>query len=217
MTELGTWTGEAPDAAEDAPRAEVATSAPGSWLPPSVARAQAFEDVAEARAARAERRARVDAAEAAHDGAVGAYMAGAAMRGEVVSAADVASGNIGRSMADVFGDAIAAADHEDARQAAKAHREAGREPEHVMVRSDGWPESSYELDRQLRRAGDLHRDRVMFEARLASRQGRAAGHIEALRRNTSTSLAREVEQGTITRYAPTPVCDRCGYIRCECR
>src|SRR5260370_934013 len=75
-------------------------------------------------------------------------------------------GGLGGSVGDVFADAVAMADHEDARQAARAHREAGLEPEHVMVgRSDGWPSSEYELERTLRRAEDMHRELVAYRAR----------------------------------------------------
>jgi hypothetical protein len=136
------------------------------WLPPRVARLQEAEDARERRETRREEAERAEAAEAAADKSLSAYRLAAEARGESVSAVALATGEgIGRSMADVFADAVAAADHEDARQGAKAKREAGIEPDHVMVgRSDGWPESAYQADRQIRRADELHRDLVRYKA-----------------------------------------------------
>jgi hypothetical protein len=178
MSEFATWTGEAPEAAEAAPGA----TAPGSWLPASVQRRIAVEEQAERRLARAADRERQDREESAHERAVGAYRAAAEARGEQVSALAIARGEgLGRSLQDVLGDATAAADHEDARQAARARREAGVEPDHVMVGRSAWPESEYELGRLLREADELHRELVHAQARQASRQGRGAEHIEAHR------------------------------------
>jgi hypothetical protein len=136
-----------------------------AWLPARVRRAQAAEDAAERREARRSEAARAEASDAAHDRHLGHYKAACELRGEHVSAMALATGeDIGRSLDDILADAIAAADHEDARQAARAHREAGLEPEHVEVgRSDGWP---YDLDRQLRQAEDNHRELVALRARL---------------------------------------------------
>jgi hypothetical protein len=142
---------------------EMAGFGAAMWLPARVRAAQEAEERAEAREARRAEAARAEAAEAAADKGLGAYKAAAEMRGETVSAMALASGEeIGRSLEDVFADAIAAADHEDARQGARAKREAGIEPEHVEVgRSDGWP---YELDRQLAQAEENHRELVRWKA-----------------------------------------------------
>jgi hypothetical protein len=224
MSEFAAWTGETPDAGPE-PSGPDLTAAAGSWLPASVQRRIAVEEQAERRLARAADRERQDREESAHERAVGAYRAAAEARGEQVPALAIARGEgLGRSLQDVLGDATAAADHEDARQAARAHREAGLEPAHVEVgRSDGWPSSSYELDRQLRQADELHHDRIAYRARLASRQGRSAEHIEAERAKADHARGRDTRRsgyydaGEITRYAPTPACDRCGHVRCQCR
>jgi hypothetical protein len=138
-----------------------------AWLPARVQRRIAAEEHAEAREARRSEAARVEAADAAREKSLGAYRAAAEARGETVSAMALATGEgIGRSMADVFADAIAAADHEDARQAAQARREAGLEPEHVVVGRSAWPESEYVLDRQVSQLEDNHRELVRWKARL---------------------------------------------------
>jgi hypothetical protein len=152
-----------------APEAAPAPSGSASWLPPSVQRRHHFDDAAEARATRAEERDRADRAEAAADRAVAAYRAAAEARGDSVSAMALATGEgIGRSLQDVLGDAIAAGDREDARSAARDRRQewlGAGEPSIGRSRDDGWPESSYEADRQIRQADQLHRDLVVYRAR----------------------------------------------------
>jgi hypothetical protein len=191
-----------------------------SWLPASVQRRMAVEDQAERREARRAEAERQDRQESAHERAVGAYRAAAEQRGEVVSALQLAAGQgIGRSVEDVFADAVAAAEREDARAAARQRHEDGgavlidAEPR-IRASRSAWPESEYELDRMLREASELHRSLVMTQSRLASRQGRGAEHIEAMRRDRGASAAGT---GTITRYAPTPACSGCGHVRCQCR
>ena len=212
MTEnCGTWTGETPEAVAEAV----------SWLPGSVLRAQYLEDVEAAKQARAEKRARADRADEAHNKAVAAYMTGAAMRGEAVSAVDAANGNIGRTVAEVLSGATGElADRIPAHQRGERDYElldAG-EPVIRARYDDGWPSSSYEADSMLRRAEGLHGDLVRAQSRLASRQGRAAEHIAAERTKANHSHGTDLHRGgEITRYAPTPACDRCGHVRCECR
>ncbi len=142
------------------------------WLPPSVARRMAAEEQRERREAREAERARQARAEAAQERAVALYAAQAQARGEDLSAMRLASGRgLGRTVEQTLADAIAAADHQDAREAARAKREAGIELAHVEVghaeagRSDGWPSSSYELERMIREAEGLHRDLVAVRAR----------------------------------------------------
>jgi hypothetical protein len=189
-----------------------------AWLPPALARRHAVEDAherAEARRAKAERQDR-DAER--HERALASYRAAAEARGEVVSAMEVARGEVGgRELGDIFADAAAAGDREDARQASRDRREdvvfIDREPVIHGASRSAWPESEYELGRMLREAGELHRDRIAYEARQASRGGRAAEHLEAV------CLTRKTPgPGTeITRYAPTPACSGCGHVRCQCR
>lgn len=166
------------------------------WLPAGVQRRQAVEDQAERREARQAERDRADRQEQAAERALGAYRAAAEARGESIGAVELATGQgLGRGLDDIFSDAIAAADHEDARQAARAHREAGIEPEHIMVgRSDGWPSSAYEAGRMVRQAGQLHRDLVMTQAREASRRGRFGEHAAAVR-SEHTGTGREYDIG----------------------
>lgn len=136
------------------------------WLPPSIARAQRLEDIAEARAERAAERARDDARAAAEDRAVAAYRAAAESRGDVVSALALAQGrDIGRSLGDVLADARAAAENEDARADARDRRQEWMGAAEPSIGRSSWPSSEYELDRQIQRASDLHRDLVMFMAR----------------------------------------------------
>jgi hypothetical protein len=195
-----------------------------AWLPPRVAARLADEEAHERAQARRDEAERADQAEKRHMSAVAAYKAAAEQRGEYVSAVAIARGEgIGRSVDDTLRDAAAAADREDARAAARDRR--GRDdvcyldaPEPTIHASrSAWPESSYELDRMLREARDLHTDLVHAQARLASRAGRIQEHLEAVRRDRAHSRASEGGQGTITRYLPCPPCSGCGYVRCECR
>jgi hypothetical protein len=146
------------------------------WLPPSVARRMAAEEQRERREAREAERARQAHAEAAQDRAVALYAAQAQARGEDLGAMQLASGRgLGRTVEETLADAVAAADHQDAREGARAKREAGAELAHVEVghvevgrsagRPDGWPSSSYELERMIREAQGLHRDLVAVRAR----------------------------------------------------
>lgn len=158
--------GDAVAVADDAP-AEFGTA---SWLPPSVQRAQLAEDRAAAREARDAERARESQSEARHDAALSLYRSRAESRGEVVSAMAMATGQVtGRSLGDVLADAASAAEREDARQASRDRREdvcyIDSEPVIHASRSDGWPDSGYEADRQIQQASDLHRDLIAYQAR----------------------------------------------------
>jgi hypothetical protein len=93
--------------------------------------------------------------------------------------------DIGRSMPDIFADALAAGDREDARAAAIERRLAGSGEFIGVSRSDGWPESPYEADRMLRRADDLHRDLVAVRARHDY-----AGAVEAARAKSDPFIER---------------------------
>ena len=142
-----------------------------AWLPASVQRRQAAEDARERAEARRADRERAEADERRHEAAVQAWAAAAEVRGEAVSAMQLATGEgIGRSLGDVFAEARAAADREDGRAEALRRRldESGEliyaEPRIHASRS-GWPESERELDRMLRRADELHRDLVAVRAR----------------------------------------------------
>ena len=221
MTGFGTWTGEAPDPGTDGSGPGL-TAAAASWLPAPVQRAQAIEAQAEAKLARAEKRDREERAERAHDDAVSAYVAGAAMRGEVVSAMDLAAGNVGRTLAEVLSGATG-----ELADRIPVHERGERDYELLdagepVLRSgrrydDGWPSSSYEADSMLRRAADLHTDLVMVQARQASRQGRSAEHLEAERAKANRHHGGDSGTDIIMRYVPTPACDGCGHVRCQCR
>ena len=162
----------------------------GAWLPPSVRRAQEIEQRAEDREAREAERERLDRAEAAHDRAVAAAVAAAVSRGEDVSVLDAAQGLIGRSVEDV----LAGATSELAYRIPKAERgerdyELLDAPEPVIrSRSDGWPESGYSADRLIQQASDNHRWLVAYQARRASRQGRGAEHVAAVRSEPTARL-----------------------------
>jgi hypothetical protein len=138
-----------------------------SWLPPAVARRIEAEQRHEERLSRQAEQEREEARERHADAALAAYRAGAEQRGEVVSAMSLARGeDVGRGVDDIFADARAAADREDARDAARQRREAGGEVffGEPVIRS-WFPSSEYELDSELQRASDLHRDLVAYRAR----------------------------------------------------
>jgi hypothetical protein len=140
------------------------------WLPLAAQRNLIHEAAQQrADAARAEK-ARDARNEAAHEQALQAYRQAAEARGEYVSALELAAGEVtGRTVADVFASALEAAEHEDARAAARERRERqGEVPVLVgepSIGRSGWPASEYEFDRQLQRASDLHRDFVAYMAR----------------------------------------------------
>lgn len=172
MTEhFAAWVQEDP-APEPEFRCNETASAPdgfASWLPPSVMRAQHLEDVAEARTARQEERDRIARAEVAHDAAVASYIAAAAGRGEVVSAVDVVNGTIGRSLQDVLaGSTAEMADRIPKDQRGEKDYELlidGAMVSRSAPRSDGGSAADYALDRQLRRARQLHDDLTAIRTR----------------------------------------------------
>jgi hypothetical protein len=163
------------------------------WLPVRVQRAMLSEDAherAEAKRAEAERE---TAAEAAQDRALVLYRSQAEERGEFVTAMALATGQaLGRTAADVLAGAEAAADREDARQAARDRREdvcwIDSEPVVAGASRSAWPGSEYEVDRDLQRASDLHRELVAYQARRASRQGRFTEHAAAVRSQPTSTL-----------------------------
>jgi hypothetical protein len=170
-----------------------------------VAAAQAAEDAAARREEREAERAREARREQLADGALSLYRSQAESRGEAVSAMAIARGEVGgRDVLAILADATAAADREDARQRARDRREdvvfLDSEPVIHGASRSAWPESEWELDRQLRRAADLHTDLVQTRTRLASRQGRAAEHIEAHR-----AAAERAHERDLRRDQPTAV------------
>ncbi len=162
----------------------------GSWLPASVQRRMAPEDAHERAEARRAKLERADQADQARERSLAAYRAAAEQRGEVVSAMALASGEVtGRDLGDVFADATAAADREDARQRARDRRESGEvvfidEP---VIRDAGRSEPlwTYEMDRELRRAHDLHGDLVQVMARADYPSALAAARRHSPHRHTA--------------------------------
>ena len=157
-----------------------------SWLPARVQRSIAAEEARERREERDAQRKRDERREQAHDRALGAYRAAAEDRGEVVSAMAIARGEVtGRDINDILGDARAAADREDIRQASRDRREdvhwIDQEPTIHGASRSAWPESEWELDRLIRRAQQDHSWFVAYRARLASREGRYEEHAAAVR------------------------------------
>lgn len=159
----------------------------GDWLPPGIAQRIAAEERAAQREAQRAEQEREALREAKHDRAMDSYRVQAQERGEHVSAIDLATGNVGgRTVADVFADAAAAAAREDARQASRDRREdvvfIDREPVLHGTRRSAWPESEYELDRLLSRADDLHSDlmavrtRRNYGATVEAARAKSAGH-----------------------------------------
>jgi hypothetical protein len=143
-----------------------------SWLPAAAQGRIEAEERAEEREARRAEAEREVQREQRHESAMAAYAAAAGERGEVVSALAIARGEVaGRTVGDVFADALAAADREDARSASRQRREDGdvvfidSEPRIHGVSRSAWPASEWELDRTLRQASELHRDLVAVRAR----------------------------------------------------
>jgi hypothetical protein len=133
------------------------------WIPERAARLQAAEDArerAEARRAEAER---AEAAEDAQERALGAYKAQAELRGEAVSAMALATGHAGRTVEDILSAARGNLERDYAPQKPVDERFYGEPVIHAS--RSAWPESEYALDRQLRRADELHRDFVAVRAR----------------------------------------------------
>jgi hypothetical protein len=176
----------------------------GSWLPERVQRRQDAEDRAEEREARRAEKAQEDAAEAAQEKALAAYREQAEMRGEHISAMDLATGRIpARTVQDVFRDAMAAADREDARTAAREQREA-QGGAHVefgepVIGRSWWPQSEYELERELELASDLHRDLVLFRARRNYPAAEEAARAKATYAQRSSTQAAGSLTSEVTR------------------
>ena len=157
-----------------------------SWLPARVQRSIAAEEARERREERDAQRKRDERREQAHDRALSAYREAADARGEVVGAVALARGeDIGRDINDILGDARAAAEREDVRRASADRREdvfwIDAEPTiHGTSRSRG-PETLYEVERMVSQAEQLHRDRIAYEARVASRRGSFDEHQARVR------------------------------------
>jgi hypothetical protein len=104
------------------------------WLPPAVRRSIAKEELAaqrETRQADAERERRD---EERHNRALAAYREQAEQRGQVVDVMALARGEVrGRSVQDVFADALAASARDDARDAHRVHRDGTGPPEILHV------------------------------------------------------------------------------------
>jgi hypothetical protein len=173
-----------------------------AWIPERAQRAQAAEDArerAEARRAEAER---AEAAEDARERALGAYKAQAELRGEVVSALALATGEVGRSLDDI----LTAARGDLARDYAPQRPVDERfwtEPVIHASRS-AWPESEYAVDRQLRRADELHRDFVAVRARYSypAAEEAARSKSDAVRSSRRVPMIdRPGGYGEVTRVA----------------
>lgn len=199
MSDAGIWTEVAADPAEASPASDAfAAFGTASWLPTRVQRAQMAEAQAEAREARRADRERQDRADKLAESALVAYRNAAEVRGEYVSALDLATGNVpGRTVADIFAGARAAAEREDAIAAARQRRQDGSgewigAAEPRIGRSDGWPQSAYLADRMITQASDLHRARIAYETRHGYRS--AAGEM------AERAAQRQAEQAESARY-----------------
>ena len=172
-----------------------------SWLPPRLQRQLASLEAADALEARRAEHEREDRQEAAEERALQAYRQAAEMRGDVVSAVELATGQgTGRTLDEIFGDAIAHADREDARAAAREHRD---DREVLVGRSDGWPGSEFELDRMIAR-WEEGRDWILryavrhnYPAALASASAKMPGGPEATRSQAWPELTRTTENAFI--------------------
>jgi hypothetical protein len=165
-----------------------------SWLPPSVARRQAADEVQHAAELRREERARQkeseQRAEDARDKAVAAWVTDSIARGEPAGALDVLNGDIGRTVRQVL-----TANAELTDRVPKEHREpvnyvgdtGGYFPvqrsQRPESRGDGWPASAYQADQLLRKASEMHRALVEYQARrdYPAAEARARAKSEAVR------------------------------------
>jgi len=162
------------------------------WLPAQVQRAMHTEAVAEAKQAREAKRDLEARRADGHERALRAYKEQAEWRGEYIGVMDMATGQVqGRTVADVLAGAQAAGDHDDARALHDRRAAQGEVPVFVgegsIGRSDGWPESSYQADRLIRQAEELHRFRIEYMARhnypeaLEAARAKSTHHGEARR------------------------------------
>ena len=177
----------------------------GSRLPPRVQRVlerEAAHDRAEARRAEIDRAERVAAREI---DALAACVAAAESRGEYVTARQIATGKIpGRTPEEIMRAGFSAQDRADA---LAGHRERRGDGDWEFI-GTGEPVihepvsraeivNDYELSRTLRQVEDSRDWMNRYKSRLASRQGRAAEHLEARR--------AEAEARHLQRSQPTPV------------
>ncbi len=105
-----------------------------SWLPPGIARRMAQESAREAREAKQAEREQETRREQVRERAMSLYVQQAEARGEVVTAMQLATGQVtGRPIADVFAAAIAAGDRDDVITEARLNRLGHGEPKRVHV------------------------------------------------------------------------------------
>jgi hypothetical protein len=105
-----------------------------SFLPPAVAARATRDDAREAVEARHAEAERERQAEERHQRAIALYAQQAELWGEVVTAMQLATGQVsGRSIADILAAASAAADRDDVITAARMHREGHGDPEPLHV------------------------------------------------------------------------------------
>jgi hypothetical protein len=104
------------------------------FLPPAVARRMLRDDAREVREAKQAEAERETRAEERHQRAMALYAEQAELRGEVVTAMQLASGQVpGRPIAAILEAARQAGDRDDVITAARLHREGHGEPERVHV------------------------------------------------------------------------------------
>ena len=104
------------------------------FLPPNVRRRMLRDDAREAREAKQAEAAREAQAEELHQRAMRLYAEQAELRGEVVTAMQLASGQVpGRPVAAILEAARQAGDRDDAITAARLHRQGHGEPERVNI------------------------------------------------------------------------------------
>jgi pyruvate/2-oxoglutarate dehydrogenase complex dihydrolipoamide acyltransferase (E2) component len=204
---------------------QLAGFAAGSWLPPRAVQVIAREEAHERAEARRAEIERADQADQRHESAVAEYRRQAELRGEQLSAVALATGEgLGRSVGDVLEEAAAEADRADARERAREGRNAewlGAGEPVIRSRGDGWPESSWEVDRIVRQAQDGRTWMAGYLMRAASRRGQAAAHIEAqraeanrrdgadLRRSRPAShlTSQSAPAGYLSRVTPNAITD----------
>ena len=104
------------------------------FLPPAVARRALRDDAREAIESKRAEAERELLAEERRSRAMALYAEQAELRGEVVTAMQLATGQVsGRSIADILAAASAAADRDDVITAARLHRDGHGEPERVHI------------------------------------------------------------------------------------
>ena len=104
------------------------------WLPPAARRSAAAAELADQREERAAAAVREQLAEERHNRAMAAYREQAEARGEVVDVMALARGEVrGRTVQDVFAEAMAASARDDVRDAHRVRREGTGPPEKLHI------------------------------------------------------------------------------------